>query len=51
MYLTRLYIYKELLQFNSKSRGRAVMAHIFHASTWEAEAGGFLSLRPVWSTE
>ena len=23
------------------------MAHAFHPSTWEAEAGGFLSLRPV----
>jgi hypothetical protein len=30
--------------FNKISR--AVVAHI-----WEAEAGGFLSLRPVWSTE
>ena len=23
----------------------------FNPSTWEAEAGGFLSLRPAWSTE
>jgi major histocompatibility complex class I len=28
-----------------------VVAHAFNASTWEAEAGGFLSLRPAWSTE
>jgi hypothetical protein len=26
-------------------------AHAFDPSTWEAEAGGFLSSRPVWSTE
>jgi hypothetical protein len=30
---------------------RAVVAHAFDPSTWEAEAGGFLSLRPAWSTE
>jgi hypothetical protein len=30
---------------------RAVVAHAFNSSTWEAEAGGFLSLRPAWSTE
>jgi hypothetical protein len=34
-----------------KKRGRAVMAHAFNPSTWEAEAGGFLSSRPAWSTE
>jgi major histocompatibility complex class I len=28
-----------------------VVAHAFDPSTWEAEAGGFLSLRPAWSTE
>jgi hypothetical protein len=28
---------------------RAVVAHAFNPSTWEAEAGGFLSLRPAWS--
>ena len=27
------------------------MVHTFNSSTWEAEAGGFLSLRPAWSTE
>jgi hypothetical protein len=31
--------------------GRAVVAHPFNPSTWEAEAGGFLSLRRAWSTE
>jgi major histocompatibility complex class I len=28
-----------------------VVVHTFNPSTWEAEAGGFLSLRPAWSTE
>ena len=31
--------------------GRAVVAHTFNPRTWEAEAGEFLSSRPVWSTE
>jgi hypothetical protein len=29
----------------------AVVVHTFNPSTWEAEAGGFLSSRPAWSTE
>jgi major histocompatibility complex class I len=28
-----------------------MVAHAFNPSTWEAEAGRFLSLRPAWSTE
>jgi hypothetical protein len=28
-----------------------VVVHAFNPSTWEAEAGGFLSSRPTWSTE
>jgi hypothetical protein len=28
-----------------------MVTHAFNPSTWEAEAGGFLSLKPVWSTE
>jgi hypothetical protein len=28
-----------------------VVAHAFNLSTWEAEAGRFLSLRPAWSIE
>jgi hypothetical protein len=32
-------------------RNQAVVAHAFYPITWEAEAGGFLSSRPVWSTE
>jgi hypothetical protein len=30
---------------------RVVVAHTFNPSTWEAEAGRFLSSRPAWSTE
>jgi hypothetical protein len=30
---------------------QAVVAHTFNPSTREAEAGGFLSSRPAWSTE
>jgi hypothetical protein len=30
---------------------RSVVAHAFNPSTWEAETGRFLSLRPAWSTE
>jgi hypothetical protein len=30
---------------------RAVVAHAFNPSIWEAEAGGFLSLSPAYSTE
>jgi hypothetical protein len=29
----------------------AVVAHDFNPSTWEAEAGGSMSLGPAWSTE
>ena len=28
-----------------------VVVHAFNPSNWEAEAGGFLSSRPAWSTE
>jgi hypothetical protein len=30
---------------------QAVVAHTFNSSTWEAEAGRFLSLRTTWSTD
>jgi hypothetical protein len=29
----------------------AVVVHTFNPRTWEAEAGGFLSLKPAWSTK
>jgi hypothetical protein len=28
-----------------------VVVHAFNSSSWEAEAGRFLSLRPAWSTK
>jgi hypothetical protein len=28
-----------------------MVAHAFNPSTWDAEAGGFLSLRPAWNME
>ena len=28
-----------------------MVVHPFNPSTWEAEAGGFLSPRPAWSTK
>jgi hypothetical protein len=28
-----------------------MVMHAFNPSTWEAEAGGFLSSRPAWSTK
>jgi hypothetical protein len=33
------------------THGQAMVAHVFNFSTWEAEAGRFLSSRPAWSTE
>jgi hypothetical protein len=30
---------------------QAVVVRAFNPSTWEAETGGSLSLRPAWSTE
>jgi hypothetical protein len=35
----------------SSGKRRAVVVYACNPSTWEAEAGGFLSLRPTWSTE
>jgi hypothetical protein len=35
----------------NKKLCQTVVAHVFNPSTWEAEAGGFLSSRTAWSTE
>jgi hypothetical protein len=42
---------KKRKERKKEEKGWAVVAHAFNSSTWEAEAGGFLSLRPAWSTE
>jgi hypothetical protein len=48
-YIPKLYCDSEDIM--SKTSSRAVVAHAFNPSTREAEAGGFLSSRPAWSTE
>jgi hypothetical protein len=40
----------ETFQQQKSILSRAVVAHSFNPSTWETEAGGFLSSRPGWST-
>jgi hypothetical protein len=38
----------------AKKKAKAVLGklvHAFNPSTWEAEAGGFLSSTPAWSTK
>jgi hypothetical protein len=41
----KLWLFKE-----NKTKPGVVVAHAFDPSTQEAEAGGFLSSRPAWST-
>jgi hypothetical protein len=41
----------EMAQLVKPSLLSGVVAHAFNPSTWEAEADGFLSSRPAWSTE
>ena len=36
---------------NLRASPGVVVVHAFNPSTWEVEAGRFLSLRPAWSTE
>jgi hypothetical protein len=42
-------------KYNNKEthtlRKSGVVAYTFNPSIWEAEAGGFLSSRPAWSTK
>jgi hypothetical protein len=40
-----------MLSFIRVDVGWAVVVYAFNPSTWEAEAGKFLSSRPAWSTE
>jgi hypothetical protein len=50
---TRITKYGSSLTFGHSENNscRAVVAHAFDPSTWEAEAGRFLSSRPAWSAE
>jgi hypothetical protein len=41
----------ESVPWIKRFKSPGVVAHAFNPSTWEAEAGGFLSSRPAWSTE
>jgi hypothetical protein len=43
--------FKYLKKKEKKRKERGMVVHAFNPSTREAEAGGFLSLRPAWSTE
>jgi hypothetical protein len=43
--------YKKPKKTKNKKKPKTNQAVVAHVSTWEAEAGGFLSLRPAWSTE
>jgi hypothetical protein len=43
-------VLKNILHLKNTS-SQAVIVHAFNPSTWEAEAGRFLSSRPAWSTE
>jgi hypothetical protein len=39
------------LEVRSQRRSWAVVVHIFNPSTWEAEAGGFLTSRLAWAKQ
>ena len=41
----------EHVGFSRRVELNLLVAHAVNPSTWEAEAGDFLSSRPVWSTE
>jgi hypothetical protein len=43
--------YDNIVALRIKDTGWAVVVHVFNPSTWEAEAGRFLSSRPACSTE
>ena len=45
-------VYFQILPNIKKNASKErLMSHVFNPSTREAEAGGFLSLRPAWSTK
>jgi hypothetical protein len=44
-------ILTEVTQTQKYNHAPGMVAHVFNPSIWEAEAGGFLSSRPTWSTK
>jgi hypothetical protein len=46
-----LQVFLKLSMYLKTGLSQAVVMHAFNPSTWEAEAGRFLSLRRAWSTE
>jgi hypothetical protein len=40
-----------IVSFKNIASEPGMVVHTFNPSTWEAEAGEFLSSRPAWSTE
>jgi hypothetical protein len=44
-------VISKINNFKTTGLSQAVVVHAFNPSTWEAEAGRFLSSRPAWSTE
>ena len=51
MYVRASHVCLVLIEVRRGHLSWAVVAHAFNPSTWEAEAGGFLSSRPAWSTK
>jgi hypothetical protein len=45
------YNFKYIFEWHKNKTRQGVLAHAFNPSTQEAEAGGFLSSRPAWSTK
>jgi hypothetical protein len=50
-YSSLIYMKPCLKDEKGQAAAVVVAAHAFNPSTWEAKAGGFLSLRPAWSTK
>jgi hypothetical protein len=50
---TKIHLKKNTIDIKKERKGWVVVAatHTFDPSTWDAEAGGFLSCRPAWSTK
>jgi hypothetical protein len=47
--MTKVIVATQEVFLKTLKSSRAVVAHACNPSTWDAEAGRFLSLRPAWS--